>query len=183
MKTTCLALAILSLTLAIPSVATAETAGATAELSRGFGVRALVVQPGAELPLQVGMAVDFRLRRGNLAPHMGLSFATSPSGAGGHIRAEGTFNYFIGPLYIGAGGAAGTLSIETPEAISGKWTGAALALHAQIGTLIGLGGGGRGLCLELRGGHTLPLGSVNPLEQTPESAARLELAGSIGVIF
>ena len=147
-----------------------------------WGVRALVVQPAQDLPLEVGAVVNLRVRRGALVPQVGGSFATSPAeGGGGHIRGEVGLGVAAGPIDLGAGGGFGTLSVETPGVGSGKWTGAALVFHAQLGADLQVAG--RGLRFELRAAHTLPIGSTDPTESIPDEAARLELSASAGLAF
>ena len=147
-----------------------------------WGVRALVVQPAEDLPLELGAVVDLRLRRGAWIPQVGGSFATSPGdGGGGHMRGELGLGVAAGPIDVGAGGGFGTMSVETPGVGSGKWTGGAMALHAQLGA--DLTAAGRGLRIELRAAHTVPIGSIDPTESIPDEATRLELSASAGLAF
>lgn len=147
-----------------------------------WGVRALVVQPAHDLPLEVGAVFDVRARRGVLIPQVGGSFATSPAdGGGGHIRGELGLAVAAGPIDVGAGGGAGTLSVETPGVGSGKWTGTAFVFHVQLG--VDLPAAGRAIRLEVRAAHTAPVGSTDPTESIPDEAARLELSASAGLSF
>lgn len=149
--------------------------------TRFFGVRPMVVVLSKDVPLEVGAAGDVTLIQGSFAPRVGASFAVTPSGrAGGHLRLEGNLDYLLGPLYLGIGGSAGTLAVDTPGVGSGAWTGAAIDVHGHLGARVGLA---TALTAELRGGHTLPIGSIDPTEPVPDQAARFELTASVGMAF
>jgi hypothetical protein len=168
------------LLLAAPAWAQTSVA---AEPTRIWGVRPLVIMLNKDLPLQVGAAADVTIPRGRFAPRVGASFAVTPSGGhGGHIRVEGDLDLLLGPLYLGVGGAVGTLALETPGVGSGAWSGAALALPGHAGARVGVVGS-TAVTLELRAGHTVPIGSIDPTEEVPDEAARFELTLSAGMAF
>jgi hypothetical protein len=176
-------------TLALPSLVSAEPGGPGAQppvapaaaprsgVHHAWSIRTLVIAASDTAPA-VGGGIDWRIGRGRSAVHLGAAVATSPAGRSyGFIRLEATFNYDLGPLYVGAGMGTGTLAIETPEVGSGKWTGAAAAPFVQLGREHALGR--RALVVELRGGAALPFGSIDPMEPVP--AGQLELALGVGM--
>ena len=186
---TVVSLAVLG-SLTLPSLAAAESGAPGAQppppapapaprsrLRHGWAVRTLVIAPSDAAP-SVGGGIDWRIARGRAAAHLGFAAATSPAGKSyGFIRFEGTFNYEIGPLYLGAGVGTGTLAIETPGVGTGKWTGAGVAPFVQLGREQALGR--RALVIELRGGVAMPFGSIDPMEPVPPG--QLEIALGVGL--
>jgi hypothetical protein len=160
-----------------PPVASEPLAAPRARVRHGVGIRTIVIAPSDAAPA-VGGGVDWRIARGRFAAHLGLAAATSPAGKSyGFIRMEGVVSYDVGPIYVGAGLGAGTMGIETPGVGTGKWTGAGVAPFVQLGRELAIGR--RAIVIELRGGASMPFGSIDPMEPVP--SGQLEIALGVGV--
>lgn len=142
-------------------------------IRRTWTVRGIALVSGEGMAF--GGGFDVRVARGGAAMHLGGAAAAGTAGGGGFIRAEGSLNYHLGPIYVGAGGGMGTYAIES--AMDDKWTGLAVALHGQLGAVIPMGE--RGVVIEARAGHSLPTSSTIPNDPLPDGV--LELTLGIGV--